>query len=255
MGRVARGQWSEIPARGVLHFWLLKIATTTLGETGGDAVSRSMGLGYLASTAIFAGLFLLALVVHVRTPLRAGVYWATIVATTTVSTTFADLANRSLGVGYWGGAALLLALLLAWMGTWFGSLGWTPDLETVTTPRGAAFYWVTILLAQALGSSVGDWIGEHVGWGSRDAVLLLGGLLGVAVARLAWKKGSKTVPFWAALLLTRPFSVLLGDLLNEPAEAGGMGLDRFATSAALLALVALLVARRPRRSAGATAAA
>ena len=114
-----------------LIFWIVKIAATTLGETGGDAVSMSMNLGYLVATAIFAAIFLIAVVAQIRAKgFLPFLYWATIIATTTVGTTLADFADRSLGIGYAGGSALLLTLLIAPLAIWYRSLG-TVSVDSV----------------------------------------------------------------------------------------------------------------------------
>src|ERR1700756_2191691 len=134
---------SKVP-EVTLTFWIIKIAATTLGETGGDSVTMTLNWGYLTGTAIF----LAALVVLVAAQILAKrfhpfLYWSTIVASTTFGTTMADFADRSLGIGYTGGSALLLALLLTVLGLWYWSEG-TISVNTVATPRVEAFYWAAI---------------------------------------------------------------------------------------------------------------
>lgn len=162
---------SKVPAVTLL-FWILKILATTLGETGGDAVSMSLHLGYLLSTGIFAILFTVAVVAQISVrnfhPL---LYWLTIVATTTVGTTLADFADRSLGIGYAGGTAILLTLLLASLGLWYRTLG-TVAVDTVSTPRAEAFYWITIMFSQTLGTALGDWTADSAGLGYLGGIIL-----------------------------------------------------------------------------------
>lgn len=226
-----------------LAFWLIKILATTLGETGGDAVSMSMDLGYLVSTLIFAGLFLVAVVAQIRAKaFNPFLYWGTIIATTTVGTTLADFADRSLGIGYAGGSALLLALLLTSLAVWRLTLG-TVSVNSIQTPRAEAFYWVTILFSQTLGTALGDWTADTAGLGYGGAALVFGGLLGAVVAAHFWSGISKTVLFWAAFILTRPLGAVVGDFLDKPLAKGGLELSRYTASGVLFAamLVSLLV--------------
>ena len=167
---------SKVPEVTLL-FWIIKVAATTLGETGGDAVSMSMGLGYLAATGIFAGLFVAAVGVQIAAKhLRPYVYWTTIIATTTVGTTLADYATRSLGIGYSGGSSLLLALLLASVAMWYRAMG-TVSVESVTAPKPEMFYWATIMFSQTLGTALGDWTADTAGLGYLGAATIFGTLL------------------------------------------------------------------------------
>src|SRR3954470_5201561 len=147
-----------------LGFWIIKILATTLGETAGDTVSMSLGLGYLVGTAIFAVAFVIAASLQIRAErFHAFLYWLTIVATTTVGTTLADFADRSLGIGYAGGSALLLSLLLLSLYVWHRSLG-SIAVQTVATAKAEAFYWTTILFSQTLGTALGDWTADSAGF-------------------------------------------------------------------------------------------
>ncbi len=227
-------------------FWVVKILATTLGETGGDAVTMSMGLGYLAGTAIFAIVFVLAVIFQIRsTRFHPATYWITIVATTTVGTTLADFADRSLGIGYAGGSALLAALLAVALVAWFRSTG---DLavESVTTPKAEAHYWTAIMFSQTLGTALGDWMADDAGLGYTGSALLFGGALAVIAALYALTQVSRTTLVWAAFVLTRPLGAVLGDFLDKPRDHGGLALSRFGASAALVAamIVWLLVFRQ-----------
>jgi uncharacterized membrane-anchored protein len=235
-----------------LGFWLIKTAATTLGETGGDAVSMSLNLGYLVGTAIFAIIFLVAVTAQIKASrFHPFLYWATIVATTTVGTTLADFADRSLAIGYAGGSALLVTMLLGSLLLWRRTLG-SVSISTVSSPKAEAFYWVTIMFSQTLGTALGDWTADTAGLGYTGAALVFAGLLALVVLAYYGSKVSHTVLFWAAFVLTRPLGAVVGDYLDKPVSAGGLALSRFGASAALLAfmVVAILVFKqRPAQSA------
>ncbi len=244
-----RQRLSKVP-EVTLVFWLIKIAATTLGETGGDAVSMSMGLGYVVGTAIFGVIFAVAVAAQIRAsryhPL---LYWATIVATTTVGTTIADYVTRDLGVGYAGGSALLLALLAASLLVWWRTLG-TVAVESIATPRAEVFYWVTIMFSQTLGTALGDWTADTNGLGYGASAVIFGGLLAAIAALYYVTATSRTALFWAAFVLTRPLGAVLGDLLDKPVAKGGLELSRYGASAALLAVMLALILAIPSRAAG-----
>lgn len=227
-------------------FWLIKIAATTLGETGGDAVSMSMNLGYLVGTGIFAAIFLTAVIAQIKAKqFHPFLYWTTIIATTTVGTTLADFVDRSLGIGYAGGSSVLLALLLGSLFVWHRTLG-SVSVSTVNSPKAEAFYWVTIMFSQTLGTALGDWTAGTAGLGYTGAALLFGGLLALIAAAYYWTSLSRTLLFWAAFILTRPLGAVVGDFLDKPLNAGGLALSRYSASAALFAfmLTAILLFRQ-----------
>jgi uncharacterized membrane-anchored protein len=220
-----------------LLFWVVKIAATTLGETAGDAVSMSMDLGYLAATGIFAAIFLVAVGVQIKAErFHPYVYWATIVATTTVGTTLADFATRSLGIGYAGGSSLLLALLLAALFAWHRTLG-TVSVTSVATPKAEMFYWGTIMFSQTLGTALGDWTADTAGFGYAGAAAIFGALLALVAAAYFRTRVSHTVLFWLAFVLTRPLGAVVGDLLDKPLASGGLALSRYSASAALIIFI------------------
>jgi uncharacterized membrane-anchored protein len=227
---------SKVP-EVTLVFWIIKIAATTLGETGGDAVSMSMNLGYLVATAIFAAIFLVAVVAQIRAKgFHPFLYWATIIATTTVGTTLADFADRSLGVGYAGGSSLLFALLMASLAIWYRSLG-TISVDTVSSPKAEMFYWVTIMFSQTLGTALGDWTADTAGLGYGGGAMVFGALLALIVAAYYWTNISRTLLFWSAFILTRPLGAVVGDFLDKPRSAGGLAFSRYSASAVLLAFM------------------
>ena len=222
-------------------FWLIKIAATTLGETGGDAVSMSLGLGYLVGTAIFAVIFLAAVAAQIRAKaFHPALYWLTIIATTTVGTTLADFADRSLGIGYEGGSALLLALLLASFAVWYKVMG-SVSIDTVSSPKAEAFYWVTIMFSQTLGTALGDWMADDAGLGYLGSIVVFGGTLAVLAALYVYSSVSRTALFWGAFVLTRPLGAVVGDFFDKPVEDGGLDMNRFLASGLLLAVIVVLM--------------
>ena len=243
---IASARISKVPEVTLL-FWILKVAATTLGETAGDAVSMSLGLGYLIGTAIFATAFAIAVAIQIRAErFHPFLYWFTIIATTTVGTTLADFADRSMGIGYAGGSALLLCLLVASLVVWHRSLG-TIAVASVDTPRAERFYWLTIMFSQTLGTALGDWTADSAGLGYTGAMLIFGALLAVLAGLYFRSRVSRTLLFWSAFVLTRPLGAVVGDFLDKPIESGGLALSRFGASAALLALIAVcLVVFRQR---------
>jgi uncharacterized membrane-anchored protein len=239
---------SKVPAV-TLAFWIIKILATTLGETGGDAVSMSMNLGYLVGTGIFASIFVAA--VYAQTSAKKFhplLYWTTIVASTTVGTTLADFADRSLGIGYAGGTTILFALLMASLFTWYRALG-SISVDTVSSPKSEVFYWVTIMFSQTLGTALGDWTADSAGLGYVGGALVFSALLAVVALLYFLTKVSRTTLFWAAFILTRPLGAVVGEFLDKPAIHGGLELSRYSASAALIALVVLLVFAIPQKPA------
>jgi uncharacterized membrane-anchored protein len=247
---------SKVP-EVTLAFWIIKILATTLGETGGDAVSMSMNFGYVVGTAIFAVIFVAAVIAQVAAKkFHPVVYWATIVASTTVGTTLADFVDRSLGIGYAGGTTILSALLVLSLFTWYRTLG-SIAVDTVASPRSEVFYWVTIMLSQTLGTALGDWTADTAGLGYVGAAAIFSTLL--ALVALAWllnrmsiAKVSVTALFWTAFILTRPLGAVVGDFLDKPVSHGGLALSRYSASAALAAAIIACVfvfSHRPARRA------
>jgi len=227
---------SKVP-EVTLIFWIIKILATTLGETGGDAVSRSLKLGYLVSTGIFAVVFIVAVIVQVSAKqFHPVVYWTTIVATTTVGTTLADFADRSLGIGYAGGTAILFILLMASLLVWYRALG-SVAVDTVSSPKSEMFYWVTIMFSQTLGTALGDWTADTAGLGYRGGAIVFSALLAILAAAHYRTTLSRTVLFWAAFILTRPLGAVVGDFLDKPISQGGLALSRLSASAGLLVII------------------
>ncbi|MHB1092119.1 COG4705 family protein [Thiobacillus sp.] len=236
----AKNTLSKVPEVTLL-FWVIKIAATTLGETGGDAVSMSMNLGYLIGTAIFSVVFLAAVFAQIKAKnFHSFLYWTTIIATTTVGTTLADFADRSLGIGYAGGSTLLLALLLGSFFIWYRTLG-TVSISAVNSPKAEMFYWVTIMFSQTLGTALGDWTADTAGLGYTGAALVFGALLVLVAAAYYGTKISRTLLFWTAFVLTRPLGAVVGDFLDKPLNAGGLALSRYSASATLLVFIVVCI--------------
>lgn len=220
-------------------FWIIKILATTLGETGGDALSMSLNLGYLVSTGIFAALFIIAVFVQIRAKkFHPVIYWVTIIATTTVGTTLADFADRSLGIGYAGGTSLLLALLAASLILWHRTLG-SISVSSVSSPKAEMFYWMTIMFSQTLGTALGDWTADDAGLGYSGSALVFGVLLAIVGGLYFVKRINRTALFWSAFVLTRPLGAVVGDFLDKPLDHGGLALGRFSASAVLIGLIAI----------------
>jgi uncharacterized membrane-anchored protein len=246
--KTAREALNKVP-EVTLIFWIVKIAATTLGETGGDAVSMSMNLGYLVGTEIFAVIFAVAVLFQIFAKrFHPFLYWLTIVATTTVGTTMADFADRSLGIGYAGGTCSLFALLLASLFVWHRTLG-SVSISTVSSPKAEMFYWLTIMFSQTLGTALGDWTADTAGIGYLGSALVFTILLVVVVGAYYWTKISRILLFWAAFVLTRPLGAVVGDFLDKPLASGGLALSRYSASAALLVLMVACILIFPQRAA------
>ncbi|QDM20587.1 hypothetical protein FNL55_06095 [Tardiphaga sp. vice352] len=238
---------SKVPAV-TLGFWVIKIAATTLGETAGDAVTMSMNLGYAIGSAIFVGLFIFAVVAQISArKFHPLLYWAVIVATTTAGTTLADFADRSLEIGYAGGASILFVLLMVTLATWYWSAG-SVAVDTVASPRIESYYWAAILFSQTLGTALGDWMADDTGLGYEKGALVFGAGLAAVAATYFWTNTSRTLLFWSAFILTRPLGATVGDLLDKPVADGGMAFGRFTASAVLLVFMLVCIVLFPQKA-------
>ena len=247
MNRTDHSFVSKVPEVTLL-FWIVKIAATTLGETGGDAVSMTMNLGYAVASLIFIGVFIATVSVQIAVKrFHPFIYWAAIVSTTTAGTTMADFADRSLGIGYAGGASILFILLMISLGVWYGREG-SLAVETVTSPRVEMFYWVAIMFSQTLGTALGDWMADSVGLGYDGGALVFSAGLAVIVLLHYFTKVSSTLMFWAAFILTRPLGATVGDFLDKPIDHGGLAISRISASVMLLALMAVCILVFPQRA-------
>ncbi|QAY96155.1 hypothetical protein CWB41_10775 [Methylovirgula ligni] len=245
--RELRDVASKVPAV-TLVFWIIKIAATTLGETGGDTVTMTLNWGYLAGTLLFLSALLVLVALQIAAKkFHPWLYWATIIASTTAGTTMADFADRSLGIGYAGGATLLFAGLLAVLGLWYRTQG-SISVETVNTPKIEAFYWAAITVSQTLGTALGDWMADTSGLGYAGGALVFAAALAVLVGLYFWTKVSHVFLFWAAFILTRPLGATVGDFLDKPQNAGGLAFSRPLASAILAIFIIACILILPQRA-------
>jgi len=238
---------SKIP-EVTLTFWIIKIAATTLGETGGDTVTMTLNWGYLVGSALFLSLLVVLVVLQIAAKrFHPFLYWATIVASTTAGTTMADFADRSLGIGYTGGPSILLACVLAVLAVWYWSEG-SIAVETVNVPRVEAFYWAAITFSQTLGTALGDWMADTSGLGYEGGALVFAGGLAILAAVYFWTALSRVGLFWAAFILTRPLGATVGDFLDKPKHDGGLALSRPIASAVIAVLIVGFIVLLPQRA-------
>jgi uncharacterized membrane-anchored protein len=247
VNKTATDTLSKVPAV-TLGFWIIKIAATTLGETAGDAVTMTMNLGYLIGTLIFGVILIAAVSTQILAKrFHPFLYWAVIVATTTVGTTLADFVDRSLGIGYWGGSSILFALVLASLALWYRVCG-SVSVDTVASPKVELFYWTTILFSQTLGTALGDWLADDTGLGYEGGALVFAAGLAAVVVTFFFTKLSRTLLFWAAFILTRPLGATLGDLLDKPHAKGGLEFGRFSASGVLVVFMVACILLLPQRT-------
>jgi uncharacterized membrane-anchored protein len=247
MTRAVERYASKVP-EVTLVFWILKIAATTLGETGGDTVTMTLNWGYLVGTAIFLSLLIVFVVLQIASKkFHPFLYWATIIASTTAGTTIADFADRSLGIGYAGGSLLLFACLMATLGAWYWSAG-SISVATVNTPKVETFYWLTITFSQTLGTALGDWTADDTGLGYAGGALLFAAGLAVLAAAYFCTNVSRVFLFWAAFILTRPLGATVGDFLDKSVSDGGLALSRPIASAVIAVFIVACILLLPQRA-------
>jgi len=239
---------SKVP-QVTLGFWLIKLLATTVGETGGDALSMTLDLGYAVASLIYIGFFAVTLALQVRARrFHAAVYWAVVVATTTVGTTLSDFLDRSVGLGYVKSSIALLGGVLLILAVWKRVAG-RVVFENITSRTDEVFYWLTILVSNTLGTALGDFVADTTGLGFERGTLVFGALLVLIAALHRWaKRISPAVLFWAAYVLTRPFGATLGDTLTKPRAEGGLALGRIGASLAIAALMVLAIGATALRS-------
>jgi uncharacterized membrane-anchored protein len=239
MNKAAANTLGKVP-KVTLGFWVIKIAATTLGETGGDAVTMSMNLGFLAGTVIFTAIFLVPVSVQIAAKrFRPFLFWAVIVSTTTAGTTLADLLDRSLEIGHVGESTILFVLVVATLALWQRSLG-SVSVNAIASRQADTFYWATIMFSQTLGTALGDWLADSkggLGLGYQGGALIFGTGLALVAAAYFWTKLWHTLLFWAAFILSRPLGATAGDWLDKPLASGGLELSRHTASAVLAAFI------------------
>lgn len=238
---------SKVPAV-TLVFWIIKILATTLGETGGDTVTMTMDLGYLVGTAIFLATLVVFVILQIRArKFHPFLYWLTIVASTTAGTTMADFADRSLGIGYTGGSAILLACVFVSLLAWYWSEG-TVSVETVNKPKVEAFYWITITFSQTLGTALGDWMADTSGLGYLGAAGVFVAALALIAVLYYATRISRVLLFWAAFILTRPLGATVGDFFDKPLSDGGLNVSRPLATTIIACVMIALVLLVPQRA-------
>lgn len=254
MNEATKATLSKVP-EVTLVFWIIKIAATTLGETGGDSITMTWlhadvhphNGGYLIGTGIFVVVFVAAVIAQILSKkFNPWIYWLAIVASTTVGTAMADLFDRSFGIGYTGGASILLACVVCSLAIWYLTLG-SINVQTVATPKVEVFYWVTITFSQTLGTALGDWMADTGGLGYEGSALIFGAGLAILAAAYYWTNASRVALFWAAFILTRPLGATVGDFLDKPLSHGGLDLSRPLASAVIAAFIVVCVLLLPQR--------
>ena len=253
---------SKLPAI-TLAFWIMKIAATTLGETLGDFLSKGpehggINLGYALATLIVLGIFLATLIPQLLTKrLIPFLYWTVILSTSTAGTTMSDFMDRTLGLGYAKGSAILIASLIGALVLWRLVEG-TISVSSVRTRRAECFYWFAILCSNTLGTALGDYLADEEqgpGLGFMGGAALIGGVIAaIAVVYFIARKMKLTSPalyvglFWAAFVLTRPFGATFGDVLARPLHEGGLGFGPGGSSAVLAAILVVMILFTVRRN-------
>jgi len=241
MARDNRGDWLSKVPQVTLMFWVIKIFATTLGETGGDAVTMTWELGYAVGSLIFLGFFALTLAAQVASKrYHPFVYWAVVVATTTVGTTMSDYFDRTLGLGYVKSSIILLCVVLAILFVWRLVMG-RIEFENITNRNDEIFYWVTILVSNTLGTALGDFTADDAGLGFERGALVFAGLIAMVALAHYFTKTSDKVLFWAAYILTRPLGATLGDTLTKPHAQGGLNLSRVASSLVIAVIMVVMI--------------
>jgi uncharacterized membrane-anchored protein len=252
MKKIAEYGLSKVP-EVTLVFWIVKICATTLGETAGDALSMTEQLGYAVSTGIFFAFFIATAAAQIKAKaFHPFLYWAVIVATTTLGTTMADFADRSLGIGYVGGSLILFALLLGALATWRLAIG-AISVDHIVAPKVECFYWATILFSNTLGTALGDFLADSSGLGYEGGALVFAAALALLVAAYYYTEMSRTWLFWMAFILTRPLGATLGDIITKPHANGGLNLSRIESSAVIAVVIVgtiLFTAQRAGRLPG-----
>lgn len=231
-----------------LAFWVIKILATTVGETGGDALSMTLKLGYAISSLIFLGFFCIALAAQVTLKrYHPFVYWAVVVATTTVGTTMSDYFDRTLGLGYVKSSLILFCGVIAILFLWRRVTG-RLEFENITTKKDEVFYWLTILVSNTLGTALGDFVATTTGLGFERGALVFASLLALVAAAHFFTSLSESVLFWSAYVLTRPLGATLGDTLTKSHAEGGFELNRITASLVIAALMVVGIALTSRRT-------
>ena len=224
-------------------FWVMKIAATTLGETAGDLLSMTLKVGYAISSIILVSAFGVSLASQLASKrYHPPLYWTVILTTSTAGTTMSDYMDRTLGLGYARGVALLVTILACVFAAWRFTTG-SLSVDHVRTRKAEVFYWVAILFSNTLGTALGDFLADSSGLGFAGGALLIGGLLALVLVLTFFTKISRVLLFWVAFVLTRPFGATVGDVLTKSKDKGGLDLGTAGSSAILLSVLVIFVIR------------
>lgn len=225
-------------AKVTAFFWIMKICATTLGETAGDLLSMTLNIGYALSSVILIVIFLISVVVQLKSSrFHPALYWTVILTTSTAGTTMSDFMDRTLGLGYAKGSLILIVCLLVVLATWSLSEK-SLSVSNIQTTKAELFYWTAILFSNTLGTALGDFLADNSGLGFLGGAALIGGLLGLVVLATYYTRLNRVLLFWVAFILTRPFGATFGDLLTKPVKKGGLN---FGTVGSSLILASVLV--------------
>jgi uncharacterized membrane-anchored protein len=224
-------------------YWIIKICATTLGETGADHLSMTLNAGYAVSSLIFIAIFLVTLFFQLRSKkFNPLVYWLVFTSTSVAGTAMSDFMDRTLGLGYGIGSMVLVTLLGITLAAWYLSES-SLSVTNIKTPKGEVFYWIGFLIANTLGTALGDFLADSSGLGFAGGAVLISALLGLTLAAHYFTRISSITLFWIAFVLTRPFGATFGDLLTKSQAKGGLGLGTLGTSLVLAALLIIFVNR------------
>jgi uncharacterized membrane-anchored protein len=238
---------SKVP-QVTIAFWIIKILATTLGETGGDAVTMTLQLGYAVGTLIFLAFFAVTLAAQVAAKrYHVFIYWSVVIATTTVGTTMSDYFDRTLGLGYIKSSIILFCGVLVVLFVWHRVMG-RIEFQNIISRRDEVFYWLTILVSNTLGTALGDFVATDTGLGFQRGALIFAGLIALVAAAHYFTRISDGVLFWAAYVLTRPLGATLGDTLTKPHADGGFALGRISSSLIIMAIMIVAVLVTSRRA-------
>jgi len=227
----------------IFLYWVIKIVSTTLGETGADMFSMTYNLGYWETIVIFMSLFLILLAIKLLLKgYHPWVYWLTFTASAIVGTAMSDFIDRTLRFGYALGSGMLTALLLIILAVWYKKEK-SINVEYITTPSVEIFYWAAFLIANTLGTAAGDFFADNLGLGFMNSAILISVILIIVALLHSFTKVSGVLLFWVAFVLTRPFGATFGDFLTKPIQKGGINLGTVASSILICVILVIAIAK------------
>jgi uncharacterized membrane-anchored protein len=231
---------SKLP-RIAAAFWVMKISATTLGETAGDLLSMTLNVGYAISSLVLLSGFFVSLVSQILSKrYHPALYWTVILSTSTAGTTMSDYMDRTLGLGYAKGTALLITILLCVFAAWRLMTG-TLSVDRVKTRKAELLYWIAILFSNTLGTALGDYLADSSGLGFLGGAILIAGLLTLVLLATFFTRLSRVLLFWIAFVLTRPFGATVGDVLTKSKQKGGLNFGTIGSSVILAGILLAFV--------------